>query len=136
MIQINRLTKTFGKHRAVSELTVSLGKGEIVGLLGLNGAGKSTTLRMLSGYLMPDSGEVLINGVSLLERPDEAQCHIGYLPEGAPAYDELSVWQMLTYIAGVRGLDASVRPTRLRWVIAALALEPVLHQRISSLSKP
>ena len=102
MIEVQNITKYYGKQATVSDLSFSVSVGEIVGLLGPNGAGKSTTIKMLTGYLAPTEGQVLINGINPLASPLETQSQIGYLPENAPLYPDMSVYTYLEFIGNVR----------------------------------
>ena len=105
MLEIENLTKRFGGVTAVAGLNLSVKKGEVLGFLGPNGAGKTTTMKMVTGFLAPDSGTARICGHDILSDTLAAQTRLGYLPEGAPAYGEMTPREFLTFIAGVRGLD-------------------------------
>ena len=112
LIEIDRLTKKFGDTTVVNDVSFSLKKGEVLGFLGPNGAGKSTTMRMLAGFLMPTSGTARICGADVVERPLEAKRNLGFLPEGAPCYPEMTVAGFLDFTArvrGYRGKDAAER---------------------------
>lgn len=135
MLEASHLTRHFHRHRAVDDLSFSLQPGEVVGLLGPNGAGKSTTMRMLTGFLPPDSGSVQVCGFDVQRETLQAQRMIGYLPEGAPCYGEMTVSGFLAFIAEVRGLAGAQRRQRIEETVAALELEGVLGQRIDTLSK-
>jgi ABC-2 type transport system ATP-binding protein len=104
MIQVNELTKYYGNKPAVQNISFSLNKGEIVGLLGANGSGKTTTIRMLSGFLIPSSGMVLINGQDLFSNPIEGKKSIGYLPEMPPLYEDLTVQGYLIFVSRIKGI--------------------------------
>jgi ABC-2 type transport system ATP-binding protein len=103
LVEADRLRKTFGHIVAVDEISLKVAKGEVLGFLGPNGAGKSTTMKMLTGFLEPDAGTAKIRGISVSERPKEAKALIGYLPEGAPAYGDMSAGAFLRFIAEIRG---------------------------------
>ena len=105
MIEIDGLTKRFGAVTAVAGLSLHVGKGEVLGFLGPNGAGKSTTMKMVTGYLAPDEGSVRICGHDIEKEGLAARKCVGYLPEGAPAYGEMTAGEFLTFIAEVRGLS-------------------------------
>jgi len=135
MISLERLGRNFGSHRAVENLTLTISPGEIVGILGPNGAGKTTTMRLLSGYLAPTSGSIKIHTLNMAEQTRKAQALIGYLPEGAPSYGDMTVKEYLTYIAKVRGLSKSECQESLVRVINELALNKVQNQLIETLSK-
>ena len=103
LIKTDRLTKQFGEIRAVDGISLSVKKGEVLGFLGPNGAGKSTTMKMITGFLEPDQGVVRICGIGMADSPLEAKRRIGYLPEGAPAYADMTARSFLHFIAEVRG---------------------------------
>jgi ABC-2 type transport system ATP-binding protein len=135
MIQTRALTKHYGSLKAVERLSFSVQQGEVLGFLGPNGAGKSTTMRMIAGFVAPTSGAITVGDFDLSEQPLEAKKIIGYLPEGAPSYGDMTPGTFLNFIADVRGLDGNFRTKRLDDVIGRLHLEKVLNQRIETLSK-
>jgi ABC-2 type transport system ATP-binding protein len=135
MIEIEGLTKRFGPVTAVAGLSLSVAKGEVLGFLGPNGAGKSTTMKMITGYLAPDAGDVAICGHDIETDTTAAQALIGYLPEGAPAYGDMSVRQFLAFIAEVRGFRGGAAKARVAAVVEKTDLGPVLEQPIETLSK-
>ena len=135
MIKIDNLKKSFGGMAAVDGLTFSVVPGEILGFLGPNGAGKSTTMKMVTGFITPDHGEIILYGHNVLDAPVEAKKLIGYLPEGAPAYGDMTALQFLQFIARVRGLSVHAGRARIEEVIARLELAPVCHRPIDTLSK-
>ncbi|MDR3525966.1 MAG: ABC transporter ATP-binding protein [Rhizomicrobium sp.] len=135
MIEIEGLTKRFGPVTAVAGLSLSVAKGEVLGFLGPNGAGKSTTMKMITGYLAPDAGRVTICGHDIETDTTAAQAVIGYLPEGAPAYGDMTVRQFLGFIAEVRGYCRAEAKARVAAVIEKTDLGPVLEQPIETLSK-
>lgn len=135
MIQVKELKKCFGSLRAVDGLSFSVSPGEVLGFLGPNGAGKSTTMKMLTGFLTPSSGEVTVFGINVTRNPMEAQKQIGYLPEGAPAYGDMSVLGFLKFIGEIRGFKGDELSARVDAVVRQVALQGVLHQRIETLSK-
>lgn len=135
MIEVSHLTKYYGDFAAVENLTFKLVPGEILGFLGPNGAGKSTTMKMLTGFLRPSSGDVRIWGSDIGKDSLTAQRHIGYLPEGAPAYEEMTPIGFLEFIADARGLSGVERTNRLDETINVMSLQDVLGQRIETLSK-
>jgi ABC-2 type transport system ATP-binding protein len=135
MIEVSHLTKYYGDAAAVEDLTFKLVPGEILGFLGPNGAGKSTTMKMLTGFLRPSSGEVKIWGSDVWKDSLTAQRHIGYLPEGAPAYEEMTPLGFLEFIAEARGLTGVERANRMEETINVMSLQDVLGQRIETLSK-
>ena len=135
MIKTEHLTKRYGALIAVDDLSFSVGPGEILGFLGPNGAGKSTTMRMISGFIAPTSGRVSVSGHDLETAPIAAKSVMGYLPEGAPSYGEMTVHGFLEFIADIRALSGERRRTRLTYVIERLHLGPVLEQSVETLSK-
>ena len=103
-IKVKDLVKTYGHSRVVDEVSFTATQGDVVGFLGPNGAGKTTTMRMLTGFLMPDAGSVDICGLNLHLKPQQAKAKIGYLPEGAPLYSDMTVWKFLRFIGGIRNI--------------------------------
>ncbi|WP_371196159.1 ABC transporter ATP-binding protein [Glaciecola sp. SC05] len=135
MICVNNLTKVFGDSTVVDDLSFEVNAGEVVGFLGPNGAGKSTTMKMLMGFLSITSGSVQINGKDILDAPLSIRKDIGYLPEGAPAYTEMTVYQFLTFIAQARGIPSKQRKQAILDVAEKVALKNVLNKTIDTLSK-
>lgn len=134
-IEISNLTKRYGALKAVDDISFSVQSGQVLGFLGPNGAGKSTTMKMITGFLAPSSGSVRVCGHDVAAAPLAAKACMGYLPEGAPCYAEMTVRAFLEFIADIRGLGGERRKSRLDDVVARLALESVLHQVIETLSK-
>ncbi len=135
MLDLQNLNKAFGDNVAVSGLTFSLKKGEVLGFLGQNGAGKSTTMRMISGVLEPDSGDAIVNGHSIVSARREAQSQIGYLPEGAPLYRDMTPLSFLRFIADAHGLSRAARKDSVDRVIADARIASVADKQIAALSK-
>ena len=135
MLELVGLSKSFGGMRAVDNISLSLGKGEVLGFLGPNAAGKSTTIRMIAGVIAPDKGDALITGHSITENRRAAQSALGYLPEGAPLYDEMTPPEFLRFLSRARGLDKSARETAIERVIADARISAVTGKRIGALSK-
>ncbi len=135
MIEIEGLTKHFGPIAAVTGIDLTVAKGEVLGFLGPNGAGKSTTMKMVTGFLAPTSGRVRICGHDVERQTIAAQRQIGYLPEGAPAYGDMTPRQFLTFIAETRGFTGAAAKTRIADVVAKTELDPVLERPIETLSK-
>ena len=135
MIEISHLTKRYGALTAVDDVSFQVTAGEVLGFLGPNGAGKSTTMKMITGFLAPSSGTIKVCGHDVLDAPLAAKACMGYLPEGAPSYGEMSVRGFLDFIADIRGLSGTQRRARLDSVIERLALGIVLEQMIETLSK-
>ena len=135
MIEIRNLTKRYGALTAVNDISFTVTPGQVLGFLGPNGAGKSTTMKMITGFLAPSSGSVTVCGHEVESDPLAAKACMGYLPEGAPSYGEMTVRSFLEFIADIRGLSGERRRARLDDVIARLQLESVLEQMIETLSK-
>ncbi len=135
LIEIDGLTKRFGPMTAVAGIDLAVAKGEVLGFLGPNGAGKSTTMKMVTGYLAPTSGRVRVCGHDVETDPIAAQRCMGYLPEGAPAYADMTPRQFLRFIAEVRGFSATAAKPKIDSVVASTELDAVLDQPIDTLSK-
>jgi len=135
MIEAKNLTKSYGPIEALRGVSFDIAPGQIVGLLGPNGAGKTTTIKILTGYLQPDDGSVQINGLDVLAHTREVQAHIGYLPESAPLYHELSVQGYLRMMADLRGIAEQDRPAYMSDAIYATGLADHLTRPIGELSK-
>ena len=135
MLELVGLTKTFGATRAVDKVSLSLTKGEVLGFLGPNGAGKSTTIRMIAGALRPDEGDAFICGHSISHDRRAAQTALGYLPEGAPLYEEMTPPGFLRFLSHARGLDKAKREDAVERVTADARIGAVTGKRIGDLSK-
>jgi len=135
MLETRGLTKLYGRHKVVNDLSFQCETGEVLGFLGPNGAGKSTTMKMVTGFVAPSSGTATICGHDIQSDTLAAQRRIGYLPEGAPLYAEMTPGQFLDFVADIRGLRGKERSTRREQVIDLLHLGPVLQQSIDTLSK-
>ena len=135
MIKIENLVKAFGAKRAVDDVSFTVERGEVLGFLGPNGAGKSTTMRMITGFMPPTSGRVTIGGFDVAESPIEAKKLIGYLPENAASYPDMSVRAFLEFAAELRGLDGAARKKAVHRVVELCFLDSVLGQSIDTLSK-
>ena len=135
MITTNHLSKRYGDNLAVNDLSFSVAPGEVLGFLGANGAGKSTTMRMIAGFIAPSAGQVTVCGHDIERAPVAAKSCMGYLPEGAPSYGEMTVSEFLDFVADIRGLKGAQRQERRGVVIERLALAPVIAQVIETLSK-
>ncbi len=134
MIEIQELCKYYGQTRAVGPLSATIEKGEVIGLLGLNGAGKTTTLRVLACDLLPSSGTVKVQGVDVVERPEEVRRKIGYLSDTPPLYDEMRVREYLQFAFELRGRAAADGRKRVPAVAEKLGLDKVLDEPLFSLS--
>jgi len=135
MIEVNQLQKRFGDLQAVNDVSFKVVPGEILGFLGPNGAGKSTTMKVITGFLAPTSGTISVWGHDIQTATLAAQKHIGYLPEGAPCYDEMTPESFLSFIAEVRGYRGPDVHERVASVVEKMSLQDVLAQRIETLSK-
>ena len=135
MIEAKSLCKSYGAFKAVDDLSFKVEAGQVLGFLGPNGAGKSTTMKMLTGFLTPSSGTALINGVDVVENSVAARTNIGYLPEGAPSYGEMTVLQFMFFVARARLIEKSNLPASVDKAIEKLNLSEVKHQPIETLSK-
>jgi len=135
MIEVNHLTKYFAEHMAVNDISFSVDRGEVLGFLGPNAAGKSTTMRMITGFLPPTSGTAVIGGRDIIQNSLRARRKIGYLPENAPAYPDMTVSGFLGFIAGIRGFFGETRRKRIEQTLERCFLADVRHQTISTLSK-
>jgi len=135
MIKVQNLAKMFGTKRAVDGVSFSVDRGEVLGFLGPNGAGKSTTMRMITGFLPPTSGAVSVGGFDIVQHPIEARRLIGYLPENAPAYTDMTVYGFLNFTAEIRGLRGDARKQAVGRVVEMCFLKAVLHQSVETLSK-
>jgi ABC-2 type transport system ATP-binding protein len=135
VIKVENLSKSFGDKRAVDDIFFEVGRGEVLGFLGPNGAGKSTTMRVITGFLPPTAGKVSVCGLDVQENPIEVKRRIGYLPEAAPSYTEMSVLSFLKFAAEMRGLRGEERAKAVRRVVDLCHLEGVLGQTIDTLSK-
>jgi len=134
MIQANGLTKRFGVVRALDKVNFEVKRGEVVGFLGPNGAGKSTTMRILTCFISPSTGSATVNSHDVFDNPLEVRRSIGYLPQRAPLYTDMTVWEYLKFAAEIRGLDESTFKQRLKKVVEVCGLAQSLGKDISTLS--
>jgi ABC-2 type transport system ATP-binding protein len=135
MIKVQNLVKIFGTKRAVNGVSFSVERGEVLGFLGPNGAGKSTTMRMITGFFPPTEGTVMVGGFDMVRNPIAAKRLIGYLPENAPAYTDMTVSGFLNFAAELRGLRGDARNKAVARAIEMCFLEAVRHQSVETLSK-
>jgi ABC-2 type transport system ATP-binding protein len=135
LIEAQGLVKSFGSLRAVDGITLNVARGEVLGFLGPNGAGKSTTMRLITGFLEPDAGSARIAGFDVQEQPKEAKKRLGYLPEGAPLYAEMTPKGLLAFIAELRGLRGEEASRSVAAAVEKTGLGSVLEQTIETLSK-
>ena len=135
MIKVENLVKAFGAKHAVDDISFNVERGEVLGFLGPNGAGKSTTMRIITGFYPPTSGRVTIGGFDIVENPLPAKRLIGYLPENAPGYADMTVYGFLGFAADLRGLTGESRKKAIFKAVETCFLEGVLYQTIDTLSK-
>jgi ABC-2 type transport system ATP-binding protein len=135
LIEAEGLAKSFGKLRAVDGITLNVARGEVLGFLGPNGAGKSTTMRLITGFLEPDAGRARIAGFDVQDRPKDARKRLGYLPEGAPLYAEMTPKGLLRFVAELRGLRGDAIARAVAQAVERTGLGPVFEQTIETLSK-
>lgn len=135
MVELEHLSKHFGPFVAVDDISLKVGKGEVLGFLGPNGAGKSTTMRMVAGFLTPTSGTAKVCGHDVEAEPVLVKSLIGYMAEGSPAYEDMTVRAFLKFIAEVRGLSGNAAATRIEEVVSKIKLEEVIDRSIEVLSK-
>ena len=135
MIKVENLSKSFGPKVAVNDLSFTVERGEVLGFLGPNGAGKSTTMRMITGFIPPSAGKITVGGFDITEKPIEAKRLIGYLPENAPAYTDMTVGGFLDFCAELRGLRGQARAAAVNRAIEMCFLESVRYQSVDTLSK-
>lgn len=135
MIEISHITKRFEQFTALDDLSFTVKEGEVLGFLGPNGAGKSTTMKIITGFLAPTSGTVTVDGHDISTDPIAVKSLIGYLPEGAPSYPDMTTLGFLEFIADIRGLTGEYRKQRIEQVINQVELGKVCEQTIDTLSK-
>ncbi|MEL7029872.1 MAG: ABC transporter ATP-binding protein [Pseudomonadota bacterium] len=135
ILEVKGLTKRFGSAVAVDDVAFSVAQGEVVGFLGPNGAGKTTTMRMIAGFLRPDAGGVTICGYDVVDRPTAAQSVLGYLPEGAPAYADMTPRAFLEFVASARGMTGDLAEKAVAEAVVRTQINTVADQRIDTLSK-
>ncbi len=135
MINVNHLTKKYGQHTAVNDISFTVSKGEIVGFLGPNGAGKTTTMSIMTGYNSATEGSVSINGFDILDKPIEAKKQIGYLPDAPPVYGDMTVLEYLRFVADIKRVKKSSRKGMMEEIIQTVKIEDVAKRVIKNLSK-
>ena len=135
MLEVENISKSYGTLKAVDNVSFQASVGEVVGFLGPNGAGKSTTMKILTGFITPSSGTAKIFGFDITEDPTYTKDLIGYLPEGAPAYQDMTVSKFLKFIAEIRGFNKEQTKKRVEYITEAVNLTGVFNQRIETLSK-
>ena len=135
MIEVNNVTKKYGKFVAVDNISFTINEGEIVGLLGPNGAGKSTTMNMITGFIEQTQGEIIVDGYDMLKKPKKAKKEIGYMPEGVPLYTDLSVREFVTYMAEIKQVDKKTRKEKVEKIIEQTGLKEVEKKLVKNLSR-
>src|SRR5579875_1333185 len=135
MIEVRRLSKRFGPVRAVDNVSFTVRRGEVLGFLGPNGAGKSTTMKVITGFLAPTSGTAVVCGADIVDDPIASKRHIGYLPEVAPAYPDMTPLGFLKFTAHIRGFDRAAASRHIDLAVQRTSLASVLAQPIDTLSK-
>jgi ABC-2 type transport system ATP-binding protein len=135
MIQVENLTKLYGSHRAIDNVSFQVQKGEILGFLGPNGAGKTTTMRILAGFFPATEGNAFVAGYNVNEKPLEAKKRVGYLPENPPLYTEMTVESYLRFVSRIKGVESSSISRRLNYAVERCGLSEVRQRLIKHLSK-
>ncbi|MEK8017574.1 MAG: ATP-binding cassette domain-containing protein [Candidatus Parabeggiatoa sp.] len=135
MVEIKNLCKQFGTLTAVDDISFQVNQGQVLGFLGPNGAGKSTTMKMITGFLTPTAGTVTVSGHDIVQKPLEVKKRLGYLPEGAPGYPDMTPANYLDFVAQIRGFRGQEKRRRIEDTVMRVNLESVLHQSIDTLSK-
>ena len=134
-IVIENMTKTYGRQKAVDDISLQVKTGEVLGFLGPNGAGKTTTMKAITSFLVPDRGNIHIGNISVTENPQEAKKHIGYLPENNPLYEDMPVIDYLQFCAAIEGVPKNAINDKVREVITTCGITREKHKKISELSK-
>ena len=135
MIEVKGLTKRYGQHLAVDDLSFTIADGEIVGFLGPNGAGKTTTMNIITGYLSPTEGTAIVNGFDIIEKPLEAKGGIGYLPDIPPLYPNMSVWEYLNFVADIKKVKKAGRKEHLEEIMEIVKISDMRNRINKNLSK-
>ena len=135
MIEVKNVTKKYGNFTAVDNITFTVKDGEVVGLLGQNGAGKSTTMNMITGFIEPTEGNIVINGFDIMKKPLKAKKQIGYMPENVPLYTELTVKEFVTYMAELKLVERKIRKQEVENVIKEIGLQGLENKLIRNLSR-
>lgn len=135
MIEITNVTKKYGNFTAVDDISFTIQNGEIIGFLGPNGAGKSTTMNMITGYIEPTEGTIIVNGYDIQKKPQKAKKQIGYMPEGVPLYQDLTVKEFVTYMAELKKVDKKVKKEEVEKAITETGIKDVEKKLIRNLSR-
>ena len=135
MIEVKNVTKKYGSFVAVDDISFTINDGEVVGFLGPNGAGKSTTMNMITGFIEQTSGEIMINGYDTLKKPKSAKKQIGYMPEGVPLYNDLTVKEFVTYMAELHKVERKLKKEKVQNVLKEVGLDKMQNKLIKNLSR-
>ena len=135
VIEVKNVTKKYGSFVAVNDISFTINDGEVVGLLGPNGAGKSTTMNMITGYIEQTDGEIIINGYDTIKKAKKAKGQIGYMPEGVPLYNDLTVKEFVTYMAELHKVDRKQKKERVQGVLKEVGLDSMQNKLIKNLSR-
>ena len=135
MIEVKNVTKKYGSFVAVNDISFTINDGEVVGLLGPNGAGKSTTMNMITGYIEQTDGEIMINGYDTIKKAKKAKEQIGYMPEGVPLYNDLTVKEFVTYMAELHKIDRKHKKEKVQAVLKEVGLDSMQNKLIKNLSR-
>lgn len=135
MIEVKNVTKTYGSFKAVDNISFTINDGEIVGLLGPNGAGKSTTMNMITGFIEPTEGEIIINSYDILKKSKNAKKQIGYMPEGVPLYNDLTVKEFINYMADLKMVNKKEKKEKVQNILKETNLQDVQNKLIKNLSR-
>ena len=135
MIEVKNVTKKYGKFVAVDDISFTINDGEVVGLLGQNGAGKSTTMNMLTGFIEQTEGDIIVDGYNMLKKPKKAKKEIGYMPEGVPLYSDLTVKEFITYMAEIKNVNKKERKEKIEKIIENTGLKDVQNKLTKNLSR-
>ena len=135
MIEVKNVTKKYGSFVAVNDISFTINDGEVVGFLGPNGAGKSTTMNMLTGYIEQTEGNIIVNGYDTIKKPNKAKGQMGYMPEGVPLYNDLTVKEFVTYMAELHKIERKQKKARVQAVLKEVGLESMQNKLIKNLSR-
>ena len=135
MIEVKNVTKKYGSFVAVNDISFTINDGEVVGFLGPNGAGKSTTMNMLTGYIEQTEGQIIVNGYDTIKKPNKAKGQIGYMPEGVPLYNDLTVKEFVTYMAELHKVDRKQKKERVQSILKEVGLDSMQNKLIKNLSR-
>jgi len=135
VIEVKNVTKKYGSFVAVNDISFTINDGEVVGFLGPNGAGKSTTMNMLTGYIEQTEGQIIVNGYDTIKKPNKAKGQIGYMPEGVPLYNDLTVKEFVTYMAELHKVDRKQKKERVQSILKEVGLDSMQNKLIKNLSR-